>query len=273
MAPWADWFLTSLDGAGAAQLSPPADGEAAKADPDNDAGDDVRTRPMGNRPDLEPDARPRTREPGAEGGMPAPPANEPAAAKTAPLLKKAERDREENAPLRKVNTRRSGLLAELGKLDAPSPELYSDEGGDGPLHAGLAIESFAAGENMKAVLYAQAALGADPGNGARRTLLRVLEKRTGIKADPDGVLPLHALVHHELRQASQAFFDRRFGAAIQACRRALLLAPDDSRAWTKLGSAQYALGNERRARTSLRKALELNPDDRSLSRFIEERGW
>lgn len=135
-----------------------------------------------------------------------------------------------------------------------------------------ALEAFVAREDLRAVLFAQAALGADPGNEARRILLRSLSSRTGIDVDPEGVLPLPSLVQHELRKADEAFFAQRFGAAIQACRRALLLDADLAKAWVRLGSAHYAVGERRPARLAYKKALALEPGDAELARFLRESG-
>jgi tetratricopeptide (TPR) repeat protein len=170
------------------------------------------------------------------------------------------------------NARRSALLKRLGDASAFNDLLRADDL-DGPLLAGVALEAYAQGEELKAVLFAQAALGADVGNGTRRRLLHVLAAETGIPFDPEGVLPPSGLVQHELARAETAFFDRRFGAAAQSCRRALLVAPENAAAWTRLGSSYYALGDEKRARQAYAKARALEPGDESLARFMSERGW
>ncbi|MBI3296828.1 MAG: tetratricopeptide repeat protein [Elusimicrobia bacterium] len=172
----------------------------------------------------------------------------------------------------KLNLRRGRLLERLGGAGSFSELLRLDDF-NGPLLAGESIEAYAEGSELKAVLLSQAALGADPGNGARRRLLKVLEDLTGIPADPEGLLPLDALVQHELSGAEQAFFDRRFGAAIQACRRALLLLPENRSAWLRLGSSYYALGDEARAREAWGRARGLDPADPALARFLAEKGW
>ena len=185
----------------------------------------------------------------------------------------AEEPAAAKAPDPRMDARRTEPLSEAGGAhDLLAEALRSDEYG-GSLQAGEAIEAYAAGEEQKALLMAQVALGSDPGNGARRRLLSAIEKNTGMKADPDGILPLEALVHLELQRAEEAFFSELFGAAVQACRRALILSPDSSEAWLRLGSAHYALGDEERARASYLRARELGPGDADLERFLETRGW
>lgn len=191
--------------------------------------------------------------------LPAPPSA--AAALTAPAGDRSRAD-----------ARRTALLARLGDASALNELLRADDL-DGPLLSGTALEAYAEGSELKAVLFAQAALGADLGNAARRKLLNILAAETGIPFDPEGVLPPAALVQHELSRAEAAFFEKRFGAAAQFCRRALLVSPEDSGAWTRLGSTYFAVGDETRARQAYAKALTLDPDDPTLTRFMTERGW
>ncbi|MBI2362142.1 MAG: tetratricopeptide repeat protein, partial [Elusimicrobia bacterium] len=171
-----------------------------------------------------------------------------------------------------TDLRRRLILDRLGGMEAFN-ELLRPDDLDGPLLAGNALEAFAQGSELRAVLLAQAALGADPGNGARRRLLKAVSEETGIAADPEGTLPLRALVQHELSRSEAAFFEGRYGPAVQACRRALLLDPDDAMAWLRLGSSYYALGDESRARAAWDRARRLKADDPALSRFLAERGW
>ncbi|MBI5245329.1 MAG: tetratricopeptide repeat protein, partial [Elusimicrobia bacterium] len=171
---------------------------------------------------------------------------------------------------RRLEAVRESVNAWQGK--AYEEELLKDESPGGAL-AREALDAYARKENLKAVLHAQAALGEDPSHEARRVLLSALSRLTGIETDPEGVLPLAALIHHELKLAEAAFFDQRYGAAIQACRRALLLDPKSSKAWERLGSAQYALGQSEDAREAYLHALELDPDDPALRSFMIEKGW
>lgn len=175
-------------------------------------------------------------------------------------------------PLRKTDLRRLLIVERMGGTDALN-ELLRPDDLDGPMLAGTALESFAQGSELKAVLLAQAALGADPGNGARRRMLKALSEETGIPADPEGTLPLRALARHELSRAEGAFFEGRYGEAIQACRRALLLDAEEPTAWLRLGSSYYALGDETRARAAWDRARGLRPGDPALTRFLAERGW
>jgi hypothetical protein len=95
--------------------------------------------------------------------------------------------------------------------------------------AGTALEAYAAGEELKAVLFAQAALGADVGNGARRRLLHVLAAETGISFDPEGVLPPSGLVSTS-SPGPGPFFDAASEPPPSSCRACSW--PRGAAAWT-----------------------------------------
>jgi len=160
----------------------------------------------------------------------------------------------------------------LGEKKVRTEDLLIDDRPGGG-EARNSLFSYMEGDNMKAVLMAQAAVGADPDNETRQALLLTLSRATGISIDSDGLLPLPALVQYELRRAEVAFFDQRYGAAIQSSRRALLLDPKNSMAWQRLGSAHYALGQEKEAKEAYKRALELEPNDFHLRVFMAEKGW
>jgi tetratricopeptide (TPR) repeat protein len=170
--------------------------------------------------------------------------------------------------------RLSRLLAELGlgeRDPAREEELFKDETRGGAW-VRAALDAYLRRDDLRAVLFAQAAVGDDPGNETRRSLLAALLKRSGIEPDPQGLLPLPALLQHELRLSETAFFEQRYGASAQHSRRALLLDPDSAKAWQRLGSAQYALGQADEAGSAWRKALALDPSDERLRAFLREKG-
>lgn len=171
------------------------------------------------------------------------------------------------------NARREKILEQLGDKEIPLAKLLKPDAFDGPIAAGNAIEAYANGENLRAVLFAHAALGADPGNKTRRRMLQVLIKKTGIPYDPHAILPMGSLIHQELSHAETAFFEERFGEAIQRCRRALLLNDRHAEAWVRLGSAHYAAGEPQRAKEAYRHALALKPNNQELRAFMLKRGW
>jgi tetratricopeptide (TPR) repeat protein len=169
--------------------------------------------------------------------------------------------------------RRVDLLRSAGIPDADLARVLAADPYGGQTQAAEAIEAYASGEELKALLLAQAAAGAEPGSGPRRRLLAGIAAKTGLAADPDGILPLPGIVHLELRRAEEAFFAEKYGAAAQSCRRALLLVPGNAKAWTRLGSALHALGDPVGANEAYQKALVFSPKDDELRAFMRERGY
>ena len=184
-----------------------------------------------------------------------------------------DRQRTDTQDEEKRRRRRQKLLDTVSDGRNLFGDLLRKDPYDGALLAGFAIEAYAEGKDLKAVLFAQAALGADPGNNSRRNLLKAIEGLTGIDADREGILPLNSLIHLELKRANQAFFSERFGEAVQACRRALSLDPENAEGWSRLGSAHYAMGEKNPARAAFHRALESDPYDEELQRILEEKDW
>jgi tetratricopeptide (TPR) repeat protein len=182
----------------------------------------------------------------------------------------AQKARQEDEVRR--NRRRDRLVEKIGGIPGVSLLLRPDDF-DGPSLAERSLEAYAEGRTLKAVLLGQAALGADPGNEARREMLRAIAEFSGVPVDPGGILPLRALIRRETTRADTAFFAERFGEALQACRRALLLESEVAEAWVRLGSVYYALGQKDQARMAYIRALDMRPKAPELKRFLRERGW
>ena len=60
---------------------------------------------------------------------------------------------------------------------------------------------------------------------------------------------------------------------MKECSEALLIAESNADAWKKIGSAYFALGDTAKARHAYGKALELNPADDAIIRFMSLQGW
>ena len=75
-----------------------------------------------------------------------------------------------------------------------------------------------------------------------------------------------------MKKAVDAVYARRFEAAIVLLREALWLDPENAAAWTKLGSAYFAVNDKERAAEAYRKAVELDPADTKLKEFMRAQG-
>ena len=128
------------------------------------------------------------------------------------------------------------------------------------------------GEEDRAMLLAHATAGTVSRNGAYRRLLEAMSRLTGRKVDRDAILPPARLAALRMKQGVDAVYQRRFGPAVEALRDALWLEPNNAAAWTRLGSAYFAMGDRPRAGAAWKKALELNPADEKLKQFMAAQG-
>jgi tetratricopeptide (TPR) repeat protein len=135
-----------------------------------------------------------------------------------------------------------------------------------------AVQAYIGNEEDRAALLAHAALGAEPRNPGYRRMLESLVKLTGREKKRDEILPPARLLGLKMKFAVDEVYRRRFASAVESLREALWLDPSSTMAWTRLGSCYYAMGDQERAAAAYRKALELNPSDEKLRRFMEKQG-
>lgn len=135
-----------------------------------------------------------------------------------------------------------------------------------------ALDAYLSREEDRAVLLAHAASGQEPSKGAYRHLLDALAGLSGKPVDRDLLLPPGRLAELKMKKAVDAVYARRFEGAIVLLREALWLDPENAAAWTKLGSAYFAVNDKTRAAEAYRKALELAPADAKLKEFMSAQG-
>ena len=135
-----------------------------------------------------------------------------------------------------------------------------------------AVQAYLSNESDRALLLAHAALGSAPSSGAMQRLLDAVAQVTGGKKDREQILPPVRLSEQKMRLAIEAMYARRFATAGELLRETLWLDPNNALAWTRLGSAYFAMNDKGRARVAYQKALELNPADEKLKSFLEQQG-
>lgn len=133
-----------------------------------------------------------------------------------------------------------------------------------------AISAYLDGEDDRAMLYAHVARGSAPRSAAYRRLLEGMAKITDRKIERDQIMPPERLVALKMKQGMDAVYARRFAIATEVLREALWLDPTNALAYTRLGSALYAMGDRVRARQAWLKALELDPANENLRRFMAQ---
>lgn len=170
--------------------------------------------------------------------------------------------------------RRLSAIVEAMRLsELPEREKILTGGGEQPDMAHEAAIAYLAGQELKSMLFAHAALGTDTKEVFFEGFLTNLSKLTGIAVRRDEIIPRTALIREKLKKAAGAFYAQRFDMAVRECEEALLLDGRNALAWTRLGSSYFAMGDKVRARSAYEKALEIKPDDKITYEFMRIQGW
>lgn len=88
----------------------------------------------------------------------------------------------------------------------------------------------------------------------------------------DTVTPGMKLVPYMQMVAVHQIYDGKYYRAVATLNEVLTLEPDDVLALKRLGSAYYSLGEKKRARDAWLRALRLQPDDKTLRKFLAKVG-
>jgi tetratricopeptide (TPR) repeat protein len=174
-----------------------------------------------------------------------------------------------------------GRAARLGSLsdrlrlkDTPVREKAFQKDTEQALVAQEAVTAYMEAYELKAFLLAHAALGANiRGDSVFEELLYTLGELSRNNVRRDEVLPRQALVKEKLKKAARYFYIQQFDMAGKECEEVTLLDEKNPLGWTRLGSAYYMMGDKDKSRKTYQKALELNPSDGVILRFMEAQGW
>lgn len=170
--------------------------------------------------------------------------------------------------------RLSAVIAGLRLADTPARERVLSKDTEQSNTGVEAINSYIENKDLKALLLAQASLGANiRGDAMFEELLYVISDLVKIQVRRDEILPRSALIKEKLRRAARGFYIQQFDLAAKECEEVSLLDEANPVAWTRLGSAYYMMGDKEKARAAYRKALELNPNDLVTREFMGRQGW
>jgi len=139
--------------------------------------------------------------------------------------------------------------------------------------AQTALIAYMDSQELKSMLYAHASAGADIKESAFEEFLTVMSNVTGIPVRKDEILPRLTLVKEKMRKADYNFQLMKFDLAARECEEILLLDEKNSLAWTRLGSAYFAIGDFKRARDAYTTALQIDPNNGSVVEFMRMQGW
>lgn len=120
---------------------------------------------------------------------------------------------------------------------------------------------------LNALRYAQS-MGAN--QTALQRLVKLLEQEFPTVEAPvmsEGV----TLVEYKLQLSLEYVYDQQYLKAINECNEVLDLEPNNVLALTRAGSAYYAMGQKARAKQIWGRALELDPNNQALKKFMRSK--
>lgn len=165
------------------------------------------------------------------------------------------------------------LVKEIALAEHPEDQEALSVESQAALIGAQCVDAYLLGEEDRAMLLAHAALGSANRSPAFRRLLDGVAKLTGREKSSEDILGPERLSALKMKQAVEAVYARRFDVGARLLREALWLDPRNAMAWTRLGSAYFAMGDKVRAKLAWQKAIELNPADESLRNFMKQQGF
>lgn len=108
----------------------------------------------------------------------------------------------------------------------------------------------------------------DPLDQQAKRLLRLIGTMENIKDPRIRVAEGMSLTEYKLHKALQYFYDAKYAKVIEEASDVLVIDPTNARAYKRMGSAFYSIGNEEKAVEMWKKSLQLNPADTNLKDFI-----
>lgn len=170
--------------------------------------------------------------------------------------------------------RLAAVIAGLKLANIPAREQILLNGTEQSSVGAEAIAAYIEGKDLKGLLLAHAALGADMrGDAVFEELLYMMSDLVKIHVRREEILPKEALIKEKLRKAAKGFYIKQFDVAAKECEEVAVLDEENPVAWTRLGSAYYMLGDKEKAKKAYQKALELDPNDLVTGMFMDAQGW
>ena len=108
----------------------------------------------------------------------------------------------------------------------------------------------------------------DPLDQKAQRLLRLIGTMENIEDPRIRVAEGMSLVEYKLHKALQYFYDSKYAKVIEETNDVLVIDPTNAKAYKRMGSAFYSIGNEEKAVEAWKKSLQLNPADTNLRDFI-----
>jgi len=110
----------------------------------------------------------------------------------------------------------------------------------------------------------------DPGNAKIISLIQAVKSKEGIdKTEPE--LPTGmSLVDKKLYDSLNYFYEGKYEVSLKLAQDVLILEPNSSLAYKRIGSAFFTIGEMEKAVANWKKSLELDPTDEKLKQFVDK---
>ncbi len=155
----------------------------------------------------------------------------------------------------------------LSKIIKIVPRAVDDTHRGKLLRRGI-VEYLKSNDHKGIILILNHIISQNPTDHQSKRLLRLIASMHDIK-DPKFKVPEGmTLAEFKLYQALKYFYEGKYTKVIEECQDVVIVEPENSQAYKRMGSAFYAIGNEEKALEFWKKSLQYNPSDESLRDFI-----
>ena len=131
------------------------------------------------------------------------------------------------------------------------------------------VFSYLNGRDGDAMIWASVAAGTAHKSMPYINFVKTMAYLTNMKVSEGDLLPPPDYVSKKMETALHAIYQKRFANAVKNCQQAIVVNPKEPSAWTRLGSAYFAWGHKDEAKKAYQKALELDPKNENLKKFME----
>ena len=132
-----------------------------------------------------------------------------------------------------------------------------------------AVDAYLKGDDQTAINNAVYASQLWPKDPAIEKLKDSIKKEFPYFVSQMNLLPGVNLVEQKLQEALELIYDKKYVAAITACRQVLDLEPGNVLAVTRMGSAYWVMGAKGTARKLWQGAQKLDPGNAELQEFLK----
>jgi len=179
-------------------------------------------------------------------------------------------DWENSASWRATAQRLKLLVNAMDLADHPEDQKVLAEDNAAAILGSKAVEAYLDRREADAMVFAHVAAGTSGRAVPYMDLLDSLSSVTHQAVVGRDIMDTQSFTADRMAAMLDDIYRRRFAAAEELGREAVLISPDNAEAWMRLGSAYFADNNTALARLAWTKSLALNPSNEKLRGFMEK---